>query len=265
MDNKLNITFLGTGTSIGVPIISCNCEVCTSSNFKDKRLRTSVLINYCNKNLVIDCGPDFRMQMLNANVKDLEAILFTHEHRDHIAGLDDVRAFNYILEKPIHLYLTERVLENVKVEFPYIFNPGDYQGAPKLVMHFLEDKTFEAAGMFIQPLKVLHRDMPVYGFRIGDFSYITDANYIPEETYSKIIGSKVLVINALRKRKHPSHFNLSEALEVIKKAAPEKAYLTHLGHYIGLHDLVNSELPSNVELAYDGLQIELNYTNSQLT
>lgn len=265
MDNTLRITFLGTGTSIGVPIISCDCEVCTSKNHKDKRLRTSVLLNYQNKNVNIDCGPDFRMQMLNAGVKDLEAILLTHEHRDHIAGLDDVRAFNYLLRKHIHLYLSPRVLDNVKTEFPYIFTPGDYQGGPKLELHNLTEKQINIAGLCIKPLPVMHREMPVFGFRIGDFSYITDANYIPEETFEKLKGSKILVLNALRKRKHPSHFCLSEALDMIEKVKPEKAYLTHLGHYIGLHDEVNKTLPTNVELAYDGLQIEIPYTSNQTT
>jgi len=265
IDDKLRITFLGTGTSIGVPIISCDCEVCSSENPKDKRLRTSALLSYHNKNVVIDCGPDFRMQMLTAGIKDLEAILLTHEHRDHIAGLDDVRAFNYMLKKPIQLYLSDRVLKNVKTEFPYIFNPGDYQGAPKLELHKLVNEQINVAGLCVHPLPVMHREMPVFGFRIGDFSYITDANFIPDETIEKIKGTKVLVLNALRKRKHPSHFCLSEALEMIEKIKPEKAYLTHLGHYIGLHDEINKSLPNNVELAYDGLQIELDYTNNQTT
>ncbi len=263
--NAIRITFLGTGTSIGVPIISCDCEVCSSLNPKDKRLRTSILINYRDKNIVIDCGPDFRMQMLNAQVKDLEAILLTHEHRDHIAGLDDVRAFNYIQKKTMQLYLSEQVLKNVKLEFPYIFNPGTYQGGPKLDLHNLINEEIQVAGMRIIPLPVMHGEMPVFGFRIGDFSYITDANFIPEKTIEKITGSKVLVLNALRKRKHPSHFCLSEALEMIEKVKPEKAYLTHLGHYIGLHDEVNLSLPANVELAYDGMQIEIPYSSNQTT
>ncbi len=265
MENKLRIRFLGTGTSIGVPIISCNCEVCTSANFKDKRLRASVLLSYREKNIVIDCGPDFRMQMLLAGVKDLEAILLTHEHRDHIAGLDDVRAFNYILNKPIHLYLSDRVLENVKIEFPYIFNPGDYQGGPKLHLHKLENMSFDTGGLHVIPLLVMHGEMPVFGFRVGDFSYITDANFIPDDTIEQIKGSKILVLNALRKRKHPTHFCLSEALEIIEKVKPEKAYLTHLGHYIGLHDQVNKSLPAHVELAYDGLEIVLHYQSNQAT
>lgn len=265
MNNLLRIKFLGTGTSIGVPVISCDCKVCTSTNPKDKRLRTSVLLIYRNKNIVIDCGPDFRMQILNAGIKDLEAILLTHEHRDHIAGLDDVRAFNYILRKPIHLYLSESVLKNVKTEFSYVFNPGDYQGGPQLEMHNIVNQAFEVAGLTVIPLPVLHGDMPVFGFRIGDFSYITDANFIPNETIEKIKGSKILVLNALRKRKHPTHFCLTEAIEIIEMIKPEKAYLTHLGHYIGLHDEIRKELPETIDLAYDGLQIELAYNNNQTT
>lgn len=264
-NDQLRIVFLGTGTSIGVPIISCDCEVCVSVNPKDKRLRTSVMLSYRDKNIVIDCGPDFRMQMLNAHVQNLEAILLTHEHRDHIAGLDDVRAFNYIKKRSVKLFLSDRVLKSVQIEFPYIFDPGDYQGGPKLDLQFVENKTFQVAGLSVIPLPVLHGDMPVYGFRIGDFSYITDANFIPEETMEKIKGSKVLVLNALRKRKHPTHFCLSEALDIIEKVKPEKAYLTHLGHYIGLHNEVNLTLPPHVELAYDGLQIELDYKSSQTT
>jgi len=265
MNNQLRITFLGTGTSIGVPIISCDCEVCSSVNPKDKRLRTSVMLSYRDKNVVIDCGPDFRMQMLNAGVKDIEAVLLTHEHRDHIAGLDDVRAFNYIKKKSIHLYLSDRVLKNVKTEFPYIFSPGDYQGGPQLELHQLINEEINLAGMCIHPLPVMHREMPVFGFRVGDFSYITDANFIPDETIEKIKGSKILVLNALRKRKHPSHFCLSEALQIIEKIKPDKAYLTHLGHFIGLHDEVSMGLPANVELAYDGLEIDLTYTSNQAT
>lgn len=264
-NDQLRIVFLGTGTSIGVPIISCDCEVCASVNPKDKRLRTSAMLSYRDKNIVIDCGPDFRMQMLNAHVQNLEAILLTHEHRDHIAGLDDVRAFNYIKKRSVKLFLSDRVLKSVQIEFPYIFDPGDYQGGPKLDLHFIENKAFQIAGLSVIPLPVLHGDMPVYGFRIGDFSYITDANFIPEETMEKIKGSKVLVLNALRKRKHPTHFCLSEALDIIEKVKPEKAYLTHLGHYIGLHNEVNLTLPPHVELAYDGLQIELDYKSSQAT
>lgn len=263
MDDQLCITFLGTGTSTGVPVIGCDCKICTSDNPKDKRLRTSVLLSYHHKNITIDCGPDFRMQMLSAQVQNMEAILLTHEHRDHIAGLDDLRAFNFIHGKSIHLFLSERVMKNVKTEFSYIFHPGDYLGAPKMKFHFLENEAFEIADMTILPLPVMHRDMPVFGFRIGNFSYITDANYIPPETIEKMKGSKILVLNALRKRKHPSHFCLSEALEIIEKIKPEKAYLTHLSHYIGLHNEINLSLPPNVELAYDGLQIALPYTSNQ--
>lgn len=252
-DAKIYIEFLGTGTSLGVPMIGCKCHVCTSENPKDNRLRASLLIKYNGKNVVIDCGPDFRTQLLRAGVDDLEAVLVTHEHRDHIAGLDDVRSINYILRKPVDIYLSEESLEAVKKEFPYIFNPGDYKGAPQINIRHLNSEPFELIGLSFIPLEVQHRNMKVYGFRIGDFSYITDANHIPESTMKLIKGSKILVINALRHKKHPSHFNLEEAVEIVKQVNPEQAYFTHLGHLIGTHDYINGQLPEGMELAYDGL------------
>ncbi len=252
-DSKAYIEFLGTGTSLGVPMIGCKCHVCTSENPKDNRLRSSLLIKYQGKNIVIDCGPDFRTQLLRAGVDDLEAVLITHEHRDHIAGLDDVRSINYILRKSVGIYLSDESLSAVKKEFPYIFNPGDYKGAPQIDIHQLSNKPFELIGLNIIPLEVQHRNMKVFGFRIGDFSYITDANYIPEATMKLIKGSKTVVINALRLKKHPSHFSLDEAVEIVKQIKPEKAYFTHLGHLIGTHDYINKQLPEGMELAYDGL------------
>jgi len=257
---KVYIEFLGTGTSLGVPMIACNCHTCTSENPKDKRLRASILIKYRDKNIVVDCGPDFRTQLLRAQVKDLEAVLITHEHRDHIAGLDDIRSINYILRKRVGLYLSDQSLKAVSKEFPYIFNPGDYKGAPQIDVHQLKNEAFELLGLKIIPLQVQHRNMSVFGFRIGDFSYITDANFIPKETMELLKGTKILVLNALRPKKHPSHFSLEEAVEVVKEIQPEQAYFTHLGHLIGRHDKVNARLPKGMSLAYDGLYFEMDYS-----
>ncbi len=254
------IEFLGTGTSLGVPMIGCKCCVCLSENPKDNRMRTSLLIKYHGKNIVIDCGPDFRTQLLRAGVDDLETVIITHEHRDHIAGLDDVRSINYILRKRVELRLSEESLNAVEVEFPYIFNPGDYKGAPQIDLVNLDDEPFELNGLKFIPLLVMHRNMKVYGFRIGDFSYITDANFIPEETMKLLKGTKVMVLNALRLKKHPSHFSLDEAIEIAKEIGAEKTYFTHLGHLIGMHDRVNSSLPENMELAYDGLSFSVPYS-----
>jgi len=251
--DKIYIEFLGTGTSLGVPMIGCHCHVCSSDNPKDKRLRTSLLIRYQGKNIVIDCGPDFRTQLLRAGVDDLEAVLITHEHRDHIAGLDDVRSINYILRKEVSIFLSEESLYAVKTEFPYIFNPGDYKGAPRIQFHHIDNKAFELNNLLFVPLRVTHRNMMVYGFRIGNFSYITDANNIPEDTMKLLKGTEILVLNALRIKKHPSHFSLDEAIQIAKGIGAKKTYFTHLGHLIGKHDDINKKLPDGMELAWDGL------------
>lgn len=257
-DDPIHIEFLGTGTSLGVPMIACKCHVCTSENPKDNRMRTSLLIRYHKKNVVIDCGPDFRTQLLRAGVDDLESVIITHEHRDHIAGLDDIRSINYILRKRVELRLSEESQKAVEVEFPYIFNPGDYQGAPQIDLVKLDNEPFELIGLKFIPLEVMHRNMLVYGFRIGDFSYITDANHIPEKTMEQLKGTKTLVLNALRLKRHPSHFSLEEAIVKAQEIGAEQTYFTHLGHLIGKHDNVNLSLPENMELAYDGLKIEIN-------
>jgi phosphoribosyl 1,2-cyclic phosphate phosphodiesterase len=258
--NPEHIEFLGTGTSLGVPMIGCKCHVCVSEDPKDKRFRTSLLICHKGKNIVIDCGPDFRTQLLRAGVDDLESVIITHEHRDHIAGLDDVRSINYILRKSVELRLSKESLDAVKVEFPYIFDPGDYKGAPQIDVVELTSEPFELLGLRFIPLEVLHRNMKVFGFRIGDFSYITDANHIPKSTMKLLRGTKILVLNALRPKKHPSHFSLEEAVDIAKEVGANQTYFTHLGHLIGKHELINNKLPENMELAYDGLRISMSQT-----
>ncbi len=258
MDNKkITITFLGTGTSIGVPVITCDCAVCTSTDPRDNRTRASVMIEVDDKVFVIDCGPDFRMQMLRENVKNLSAILFTHEHRDHIAGLDDVRAFNYVLNKRIDIYGLDRTLEMVKTEFPYIFTPQRYFGAPQINLNIIDSNPFAIDGYNFIPLTVYHDKLPILGFRFGDFTYITDASRVDDTELEKAKGSKVVVLNALRNSRHPSHFSVDEALEIIEKLNPEVAYLTHMSHFIGKHEELDARLPENVHPAYDGLRIEL--------
>ncbi len=253
MINSKTITFLGTGTSQGVPVIACECEVCQSNNEKDKRLRTSIMISYNNKNLVIDTGPDFRQQMLRENVRHLEAILFTHEHKDHIAGMDDIRAFNFQSKQDMPIYATEQVQTALKREFHYVFSDFQYPGIPKVVVNTLNTSPFDLFDKTIHPIEVMHYKLPVLGFRIDNFTYITDANYIAPDQLDKIRGTEILVINALRQEPHISHFTLQEALDLIADIKPKKAYLTHISHLLGMHDEVSSTLPKNVELAYDGL------------
>jgi len=253
---SFKVTFLGTGTSQGVPVIACNCKVCLSSNPKDKRLRTSALIQADKQNIIIDSGPDFRYQVLRSGIQHLDAILFTHQHRDHIAGLDDVRSFNFLQKKPMPIYGNDLVIEQIKREFNYVFE-SKYPGIPQLEIHQMDGNPFTVENTHIIPIKVLHHKLPVFGFRIQDFTYITDANTIPEEELEKIFGTRILVINALQKDDHISHFTLDEALTVINFIKPKKAYLTHISHNMGLHDEVSSELPSNVELAFDGLSLTI--------
>jgi len=207
------------------------------------------------KVIVIDSGPDFRQQMLRENVRQLDGLVFTHEHKDHVAGLDDIRAFNYMLKKKVDVYATERVQETMKREFPYAFEDLKYPGVPEINMHTIYNKEFEVAGIKILPVEVMHYRLPVFGFRIGDFTYITDANFISEEEKKKIRGSKVIVLNALRRQKHVSHYALDEAVELLTELNPEKGYLTHISHQLGLHEEVDKELPGNIQCSYDGLVI----------
>ncbi len=248
---------MGTGTSQGVPVIACNCNVCQSADLRDKRLRTSIHIQHKNSSFVIDSGPDFRQQMLRAQIKNLTALIFTHEHKDHVAGMDDIRAFNYVLQKKIDIYATLRVQEALVREFPYVFHDFKYPGVPEVNMITIDEHPFNIEGLEFIPIEVLHYKLPVNAYRVGDFTYITDANFISEKEKEKIKGSRIVVINALRREKHVSHFNLEEALELIKELKPEKAYLTHISHQLGKHSDVEKELPPNVFLAYDGFEIEM--------
>lgn len=253
----MKITFLGTGTSQGVPLIGCNCRVCSSNNPKDKRLRSSVLIESNDQSIVIDTGPDFRQQMLREKVSTLNAVLFTHEHKDHIAGMDDIRAYNFILKKKIEVYATVNVQQALRREFHYIFSDEKYPGIPEINLHTITDEPFKVGEIEVLPIVVKHYKLPVLGFRIGDFTYITDANYISDSEKEKIKGSKVVVLNALRREKHISHFTFKEAIELMEEFKPEKGYFTHISHQLGLHDRVEEELPDFIRLAYDGLKLQI--------
>lgn len=253
----LKATFLGTGTSQGIPVIACECDVCKSFDYRDKRLRTSIYIETDNVKLVIDTGPDFRQQILRERIKSLDAILFTHEHKDHIAGLDDVRGFNYAQKRDMPVYARHNVIEALKREFAYIFAEYQYPGIPRIDIHELKNEPFEIQGERIIPVEVMHYKLPVFGFRIQDFTYITDANFISDTEIEKIKGSKIVVLNALQKEHHVSHFTLEQAIEVIQKINPEQAYFVHMGHRLGKHADVARELPENIHFAFDGLTLEL--------
>ncbi len=256
-NGPIHVTFLGTGTSTGVPVVACDCKVCTSPDKRDHRLRTSAMVEVGGLRLIIDCGPDFRYQMIREKVDDISAIIFTHGHRDHIAGLDDVRAFNYVLNKTVDVYAGPDVVEAINKEFPYILHEKRFFGAPQLNFKIIENKPFSIQDLDIEPVLVMHNKLKVFGFRIGSFAYITDASYIPEEEKSKLMGVEVLVINALRKSRHISHFSLQEAIDQIREVRPAKAYITHLSHFMGLHETIQQDLPENIFLAHDGLRIAI--------
>lgn len=253
------LTFLGTGTSQGVPVIACDCKVCHSIDFRDKRLRTSAYVKFNGYGLVIDTGPDFRQQMLRENIRQVDAVLFTHAHKDHTAGMDDIRSFNFKDQRRMPVYATAAVIEQLKQEFAYAFSPNKYPGTPEIALHEITNKPFtmDDGKTTVIPVEVMHHKMPVLGFRFGNLTYITDASHIAPEEMAKIKGTEILIINALRREKHISHFNLEEALAVIERIGPRMAYLTHISHYMGLHADVSKELPPNVQLAYDGLKIRV--------
>lgn len=253
----MKVTFLGTGTSQGVPILCCECEVCRSTNPKDNRLRSSILVQSSQANIVIDSGPDFRQQLLRKGLKTLDAVVFTHEHKDHIAGLDEVKAFNFFNKVRMPVYATERVQEALKREFAYIFADEKYPGIPEVDLYTVRNEPFTIKEITFTPIEVMHYKLPVKAYRIKDFTYITDANFISREEKEKIKGSKIIVINALRREEHISHYTLDEAVNLLKELKPEKAYLTHISHQMGLHDVVSKELPDFIEIAYDGLEIEI--------
>jgi len=254
---KIKVTFLGTGTSQGVPIIGCDCEVCLSADPKDQRLRTSIMISEGERNVVIDTGPDFRQQMLRTGIRRLDGILITHEHNDHVVGLDDIRPFNFRQRCSMPVYARVNVLEELSARFSYVFAANPYPGAPSVERHPIhKEHPFSVAGIPFVPIEVMHGKMSVLGFRIGDLAYITDAKVIAEEELNKIRGSRTLILNALHHKEHHSHLNLKEALAIIEEVNPENAYLIHISHHMGLSKEVNAMLPKGVQLAYDMLQLE---------
>jgi len=238
-------------------MIACGCKVCTSANVKDNRLRSSIMVQSETTTIVVDTTPDFRLQMLREKVKNVDAILFTHPHKDHVAGLDDVKAFNYFNEKPIDVYANELTQKALKNEFYYIFADHKYPGVPDINLHLINDEPFLVGDILVTPIKVWHLHMPVLGFRFANFTYITDANRIEEQELEKIKGSEILVLNALRHNAHISHFTLQEAVDLSTSLQIPKSYFTHISHQLGLHEEVMKELPLNCSLAYDGLQIEV--------
>jgi phosphoribosyl 1,2-cyclic phosphate phosphodiesterase len=255
----MQITILGSGTSQGVPVIGCHCAVCRSLDYRDKRLRVSVHVAVGGKSIVIDSGPDFRQQVLRERVDHLDALLFTHEHKDHTAGMDDIRAYNFKQQHDMPLYAEQRVLDQLKREFSYIFAEHKYPGVPRVqTIPIIDDNgTFEVEGIEVQPIRAMHYKLPILGYRIGDFTYLTDANYISPESMERIRGSKVIVLNALRREPHISHFSLPEAIDILTDLAPHRGYITHIGHQLGRHRDVEAELPEFIRLAYDGLRVEL--------
>lgn len=257
-ETGIKVTFLGTGTSQGVPVIGCTCKVCTSVNPKDKRLRCSVLIESKSTTIAIDIGPDFRYQMLRAGVKKLDAVIITHEHRDHVAGLDEIRAFNFVQQKHMDVYCTVHVENQLRQQFGYIFSEIKYPGVPEInIINIDHTRPFVVGDIEINPIQVMHYKLPVLGFRLNKFTYITDANHISEEEFQKVMGTEVMVLNALHYEDHLSHYTVPQAIEMMKKINPKKGIFIHMSHRLGLHDEEEEKLPSFIQFAYDGLQIEI--------
>ena len=252
----MKVTILGSGTSQGVPVIACDCEVCRSTDEHDKRLRCSVMIDIGEKKLIIDAGPDFRTQMLRAGVKDVTALLLTHEHKDHIGGLDDIRAFNWVKNGEVDIYCNQRTKDVIYKDYDYAFAEFRYPGVPEMNIHVIDEAPFHIDDIEVIPVTVMHYRLPVSAFRIGNFAYVTDANFISEESMKKLEGVEYMVINALRKEIHLSHFTLNQAIQVVQRLNVKQAYITHIGHQMGLHEQVSLELPENVKLAYDMLTFE---------
>ena len=252
----MKVIILGTGTSQGVPVIGCKCETCTSTNTKDKRLRSSILVQSKTTTLVVDTTPDFRIQMLRENVKKLDAVIYTHPHKDHIAGLDDIKAYNFFQKKPMDIYANELTQNALKKEFSYIFADKKYPGVPSVIVHTITEETFLVGDIPVTPILVYHLHMPVLGFRFGKFTYITDANRVDDAEKDKIRGSDTLVINALRKTEHISHFSLQEAVSLIRELNIPNGYITHISHQLGTHKEINNELPENIKLTWDGLKLQ---------
>lgn len=253
----MKVTFLGTGTSQGVPVIGCECQVCKSLDFRDKRFRSSIHVEAQGVSLVVDTGPDFRMQMLRAGIKKLDAIVYTHEHKDHTAGLDDIRPYNFSQQMDMPIFGRRQVLDQIQREFSYIFSAKKYPGVPQVEPVEIDENPFQINGLPITPIPVLHYKLPVLGFRFGDFSYITDANFIPDESFKLLEGTEILVLNALQKETHISHFTLEEAIEMAQKIGAKQTYFTHISHRLGLHSAVERDLPTGIALGYDGLELSL--------
>lgn len=254
----ISITILGTGTSQGIPVIGCDCAVCQSDNPKDKRLRVSALVQVGETNIVIDCGPDFRQQMLREKVVNVDGIIFTHEHTDHVIGVDDVRPMNFRTRENMPLYAVERVQRDLKNRFGYAFVENPYPGAPLLELKTIDKNTpFEIKGVEIMPIEIMHGQLPILGFRIGDFAYLTDMKTVADDEFAKLKGVKIIVIDSLQQREHFSHMTLEESLAFAEKVGAEQTYLTHLSHVMGLHEEVSKLLPENVEIAFDGLKIQV--------